>query len=167
MRPSPQAYNGVIKEFMNARPQDQLSAVRQGYDRWSRVYDRDANPLPALEEPHMRNAIGNVQGAAVLDLGCGTGRHGLWLAAAGASVTAVDFSEGMLAEARLKPGADKIRFLIHDLHEQFPFSDGVFDVVISGLVLEHIGNHISGQLFSCLIISKRCSIRSMSFAGST
>jgi malonyl-CoA O-methyltransferase len=70
-------------------------------------------------------------------LGCGTGRHALWLAAAGANVTAVDFSEGMLAEARRKPGAEAIRFLCHDAHEPLPFG-AEFDVVVSGLVLEHI-----------------------------
>jgi ubiquinone/menaquinone biosynthesis C-methylase UbiE len=114
-----------------------LSEVRSGYDRWALVYDHDANPLVGLEEPVVRAAVGEVRGLSVLDLGCGTGRHALWLAAAGASVTAVDFSEGMLAEARRKPGADAIRFLAHDVHEPLPFG-AEFDVVVSGLVLEHI-----------------------------
>ena len=74
-----------------------VSGVRGGYDRWSVVYDHDANPLPPLEEPLVHAALGKVFGRTVLDLGCGTGRHALWLAQAGASVTAVDFSEGMLA----------------------------------------------------------------------
>jgi malonyl-CoA O-methyltransferase len=91
-----------------------------------------------MEEPHVRKAIGEVRGQAVLDLGCGTGRHAIWLAAAGASVTAVDFSEGMLREARRKAGASAIHFVGHDLHHPLPFSDGAFDVVVSGLVLEHI-----------------------------
>ena len=39
---------------------DPLSGVRTGYDRWARVYDHDANPLPALEEPHVRAALGDV-----------------------------------------------------------------------------------------------------------
>ena len=53
----------------------------------------------------MRDALGDVRGRRVLDLGCGTGRHAIPLAAAGAVVTAVDFSEQMLAAARRKPGA--------------------------------------------------------------
>jgi SAM-dependent methyltransferase len=116
------------------------SAIRAGYDRWALVYDHDANPLPALEEPIMHEAIGPVAGLAVLDLGCGTGRHALRLAAAGAAVTAVDFSEGMLAEARRKPGAESVRFLVHDLHDPLPMSSGSFDRVISGLVLEHLAD---------------------------
>ncbi len=114
------------------------SAVRAGYDRWALVYDHDANPLPALEEPIVHEAIGSVAGLTVLDLGCGTGRHALRLAADGAEVTAVDFSEGMLAEARRKPGAEFVRFLVHDLHEPLPLPAGSFDLVVSGLVLEHL-----------------------------
>jgi ubiquinone/menaquinone biosynthesis C-methylase UbiE len=112
--------------------------IRTGYDRWAAVYDRDANPLVALEEPRVREALGDATGLAVLDLGCGTGRHALWLAAAGASVTGVDFSPGMLEEARRKPGAEAVRFLAHDLHEPLPLPPGSFDRVVSGLVLEHL-----------------------------
>jgi SAM-dependent methyltransferase len=114
------------------------SAIRAGYDRWALVYDHDANPLPALEEPIVHDIIGDVARLAVLDLGCGTGRHALRLAAAGAEVTAVDFSEGMLAEACRKPGAGFIRFLVHDLHDALPLPAGSFDLVVSGLVLEHL-----------------------------
>ncbi|MGA9117378.1 MAG: class I SAM-dependent methyltransferase [Bacteroidota bacterium] len=115
-----------------------MSSIRKGYDRWAAVYDHDANPLPALEEPLMEEAWGEVRGLDVLDLGCGTGRHAVRLAAAGARVTAVDFSEGMLAEARGKAPGGEIRFLVHDLHDSLPFGDGTFDLVVSGLVLEHL-----------------------------
>src|SRR6185503_16817383 len=107
---------------------NQLASVRDGYDRWAEVYDHDANPLPALEEPQMRESIRDVRGLEVLDLGCGTGRHALWMATAGASVTAVDFSEGMLALARQKPGASAVRFICHDLHEPLPFPRGAFEL---------------------------------------
>ena len=111
---------------------DPVASVRHGYDRWAAVYESDANPLPALEAPVVRTAIGDVRGQSVLDLGCGTGRHTAWLAEAGASVTAVDFSEGMLAEARRKPGMESVRFLAHDLHDPLPISDDSFDLVVSG-----------------------------------
>jgi 2-polyprenyl-3-methyl-5-hydroxy-6-metoxy-1,4-benzoquinol methylase len=112
--------------------------VRPGYDRWAAVYDHDANPLPALEEPVMQQALGNVQGLTVLDAGCGTGRHSQWLASSGAQVTAIDFSEGMLAAARIKPGLERVNFIEHDLHQRWPFDNNSFDAIISGLVLEHI-----------------------------
>jgi malonyl-CoA O-methyltransferase len=117
---------------------DVLASVQGGYDRWAAVYDHDANPLQALEEPVVRQTVGNPAGLNVLDLGCGTGRHALWLAAAGATVTAVDFSEGMLDEARRKYGSEQIQFVCHDIHTPLPFGKGAFDLVVSGLVLEHL-----------------------------
>ena len=123
---------------MSEPKQPDPAAIRSGYDRWAEVYDHDMNPLLALEEPSVREALGGVGGLSLLDLGCGTGRHALWLAAAGARVTAVDFSEGMLSEARRKPGAEAVRFLAHDLHQPLPFDTASFDRVVSGLVLEHL-----------------------------
>ena len=123
---------------MEEGPKVPTSAIRGGYDRWSEIYDTEANPLIGLEEPVVREALGDVAGLTVLDLGCGTGRHALWMAGAGASVTGVDFSAGMMEKARAKPGAENIRFLVHDLHQRLPFGDGAFDLVVSGLVLEHL-----------------------------
>ncbi|MBI2407283.1 MAG: class I SAM-dependent methyltransferase [Gemmatimonadetes bacterium] len=118
---------------------DPLGTVRAGYDRWAAVYDHDANPMQGLEGPLLRAAIGDVRGLRALDIGCGTGRHALWLAENGATVTAVDFSEGMLAEARRKLGADAVRWLHHDLTQPLP-DDASFDLAVSGLVLEHIAD---------------------------
>jgi malonyl-CoA O-methyltransferase len=121
-------------------------SVQRGYDRWAAVYDHDANPLVNLEEPVVRGLIGDVDGLTVLDLGCGTGRHAIWLAAHGAKVTAVDFSEGMLEAARQKPVASAVQFLAHDLHQPLPFASESFDLVVSGLVLEHL--QVLGPFFS-------------------
>ncbi len=116
----------------------EMTDVQSGYDRWAAVYDHDENPLLALEGPLLQKALGDVCGCSVLDLGCGTGRHALWLAEAGAHVTAIDFSQDMLAVARSKPAADGVCFMVHDLHDRLPFASGTFDIVVSGLVLEHL-----------------------------
>ncbi|MFI2646419.1 class I SAM-dependent methyltransferase [Micromonospora fulviviridis] len=47
----------------------------------------------------------------VLDLGCGTGRLTLALAAAGHRVTGVDPEPGSLAAARAKPGGDRVTWI--------------------------------------------------------
>ncbi len=53
--------------------------------------------------------------ARVLELGVGTGRLALPLAAAGLRVTGVDASAAMLARLRAKPGADRVRAVEADM----------------------------------------------------
>jgi malonyl-CoA O-methyltransferase len=111
-----------------------------GYNRWAEVYDAEDNPLVLLEERHIPALLGNVAGLAVADIGCGTGRHTIPLAAADAKVTALDFSEGMLERARAKPGAEAVTFIRHDLTQRFPLESDSFDGVICCLVLDHIAD---------------------------
>src|SRR5258707_3681373 len=47
----------------------------------------------------------------VVDLGCGTGRLALGLAAAGHTVTGVDPARASLDAARAKPGADRVTWM--------------------------------------------------------
>lgn len=114
--------------------------TQQGYDRWSEIYDGEGNPLVALEEPHVDTALGDVRGLRILDVGCGTGRHTVRLARAGAHVTGVDFSEGMLAKARAKLIALPAELVQHDVTGRLPFDDAAFDRVVCGLVIDHIPN---------------------------
>lgn len=120
-------------------PVDHLS-TQEGYDRWSELYDADENPLVAIEEPHVRRLLGNIRGLSVLDVGCGTGRHSIWLAQAGAVVSAIDFSEGMLQKARSKAETSNVDFHVHDLARPLSFPDQQFDRVVCGLVIDHIAN---------------------------
>ncbi|MDP9275087.1 MAG: class I SAM-dependent methyltransferase [Chloroflexota bacterium] len=96
------------------------------------------NWLLELEEPEVDRALGDIKDLDVLDVGAGTGRHAIRLAERGARVTAVDFSEEMLAKARDKPGAAPVRWLVHDVAHPLPFGTNSFDRVLSALVLEHI-----------------------------
>lgn len=86
----------------------------------------------------VRRLLGNVRGLTVADIGCGTGRHAIAMSEAGAKVIAVDFSMGMLAKARAKPGAAAVRFVRHDLTRGLPLASRTFDRVTCCLVLEHI-----------------------------
>lgn len=64
----------------------------------------------------LQQAMSLPPGSSILDVGCGTGRHSVGLAALGYRVTGLDISEGMLAEARKtasKAGAD-CRFIQAD-----------------------------------------------------
>ena len=124
----------------NTNPSTVETDTRAGYDQWASCYDADGNPLVALEEPHVDLLLGDVRGLSVLDVGCGTGRHAIRLAGAGAIVHALDFSDGMLHQARQKMGAAGISFRVHDLADPLPFPSGTFGRVVCGLVVDHIAN---------------------------
>ena len=128
-----------------AKPIVEVS-TQEGYDRWAEIYDGEDNPLITLETNHLYELLDEVPGLEVLDVGCGTGRHSLELAKAGASVTAVDFSTGMLKKARAKDEDGRIMFRLQDIQARLEFADAVFDRVICCLVLDHIEK--LGGLFS-------------------
>ncbi len=125
---------------MSEEPRWRDVDAREGYDLWASSYDDEGNPLLALEEPEADEALGDVARLDVLDVGTGTGRHAIRLAARGARVTAIDFSDGMLAKARAKAGADRVRFENHDVTRRLPYPDASFDRVLSALVLEHVAD---------------------------
>jgi ubiquinone/menaquinone biosynthesis C-methylase UbiE len=81
--------------------------------------------------------LGPVAGRSILDVGTGTGRAALLLAAAGASVTGIDASEEMLAIARtrVQPG-QPVTFVHGDAHA-LAFPDRSFDMAVSLRVLMH------------------------------
>lgn len=112
--------------------------TREGYDQWSAVYDVDGNPLVELEQPEVDRYLGDIRGLRIADVGCGTGRHAVRLARAGAEVTALDFSEGMIGRAKAKPGADRVRWIAHDLAQRLPLEDAIFDRVLCALVFDHV-----------------------------
>jgi len=67
-------------------------------------------------------------GAAVVDVGCGTGRHARRLASWGFQVTGLDLAETSIQEARLFDGR-RLRFRRHDMRR--PFGRCAFDAVFS------------------------------------
>ena len=68
----------------------------------------------------------------VLDIGTGPGFFSIILAQQGYQVTAVDYTDGMLLQARQNAGplADRIRFCRMDAQE-LTFEDSSFDVIVS------------------------------------
>jgi SAM-dependent methyltransferase len=117
----------------------------EGYALWAESYDRQArNPVIAGEEEVIWDLIDNAltDGALdVLDVGCGTGRHALPLAARGARVVGVEPTPEMLARARLKAEQKglEIEFRASTV-ETLDAALGLFDLVLCCLVLSHIAD---------------------------
>ncbi len=76
------------------------------YDRHAPYYDRGAFTHHTVAEvDFLLDVLALDPGASIIDLGCGTGRHAIELAARGYRLTGVDISAQMLAQAMQKAGA--------------------------------------------------------------
>lgn len=85
------------------------------------------------------DALGNLAGRRVLDLGCGHGMAAVALARRGAVVTACDLSLGYVREAGLRAAANHVavRLVVCD-GEQLPFADGSFARIWGNAILHHL-----------------------------
>lgn len=89
-----------------------------------------------LDRPMIAELLGESRVAAkVLDLGCGSGLLSRWLVDQRWDVAGVDFSEELIAIA--KQENPEIDFSVADVRST-PYSDGAFDVIVSGLVLHYL-----------------------------
>lgn len=109
-----------------------FDAFPELFDRYTAIYD-DENSDDAWMLHHL--PTGADRG---LDLGCGAGRHAIYLADRCDEVLAVDISAGMLAIARKKRSRPNLRYEQRSLLDVTPESDGRFDVVVSFATIHHL-----------------------------
>ena len=114
--------------------------VQQAYDAWSETYDADENLTRDLDRTVMVQLLAERPFSAVLEVGCGTGKNTPLLAEIGERVTAVDFSPGMIAQAKAKIMAPNVIFQVADLTQPWPTADAAFDLITFNLILEHIAD---------------------------
>ncbi|MDQ2855905.1 MAG: class I SAM-dependent methyltransferase [Acidobacteriota bacterium] len=135
--------------------------VLTAYDRWARTYDSDPNKTREMAAAALRHGGLKITGSDVIEIGCGTGRNTQWLAEKAAGIVALDFSAGMLQQAKARMHSPHVNFVQQDIRSAWPISEASADVVVIMLVLEHIESldpifkeaaralRIGGELFLC------------------
>src|SRR5438045_5380830 len=94
--------------------------TKQAYAQWASTYDSDRNRTRDLDEVVTREILGELHFKSILEIGCGTGKNTLLFAQIGERVTAVDFSEEMIAQARSKSSAHHVAFAVADITQRWP-----------------------------------------------
>lgn len=88
----------------------------------------------------------DIAGKDVVEFGCGTGHHTVWLREAASgdpkSYTGFDVSPEMMAIAKAKMAAAfpaaEVSFMRHDIRRTWPLGDASADLAFGNLVLEHV-----------------------------
>ena len=118
-----------------------------GFDAWQAQYDADvaaceeAGDYPFAGYTELQQQVFDIvharEGVSVLDLGCGTGKLTARMVEAGHPVTAVDFSENMLAAAaKNAPGAAFLQGELMDVPQLL--GERKFDCIIAGYAIHHL-----------------------------
>ena len=111
--------------------------VVEAFQRWSRIYDSERNPMLSLEERYLQALLPALRGRDVVDLGCGTGR---WLVRFAEQrprrLTGVDISSEMLNVASGKIG-DRCR-LVHADCQSVSLPLGSADLIVASFLIGYV-----------------------------
>jgi SAM-dependent methyltransferase len=113
------------------------NACGEAFDRFTTASDSFSDNI---ERPAIDQLIGEVTGARILDLGCGSGTYSVPLAAKGSDVVALDLSATMisLAQERAHQHSVEADFRVADIREPLPFDDSEFDIVLTSTALHYV-----------------------------
>jgi cytosine/adenosine deaminase-related metal-dependent hydrolase/ubiquinone/menaquinone biosynthesis C-methylase UbiE len=117
--------------------QQQERTNEDAFTAWAAVYDRQQNPLLALEDRILAHILPDAKGRDVVDAGCGTGRWLTYFAGADvASLCGFDSSDAMLeiAACRELPAVHLLRAALPSI----PLECDSADLVIASFVLSYV-----------------------------
>lgn len=105
-------------------------------DYWNEYYKKTD-----IEEPSLfARKIGEMlaQSKNILELGCGNGRDSIYFLKLGLNVTAIDSSDGVIAQLKGKYEEDNIYFICDDFVSSLAIFSGQYDYVYSRFTLHAI-----------------------------
>jgi len=112
--------------------------IQDAYTRWSATYDSDRNLTRDLDQRATQDALADSGCENIMELGCGTGKNTAFLTRIGRRILALDFSPGMLSQAKAKLDSERVFFVVADLTKPWPCKSESFELIVCNLVLEHI-----------------------------
>ncbi len=118
------------------------NACGEAFDSYTTASDSFADNI---ERPAIQQLIGNIDGARLLDLGCGSGTYSVSFAEQGSHVVALDLSATMISLAQDKARTLGIEadFRVADIREPLPFEDAQFDIVFTATALHYVDDIVA------------------------
>ena len=127
---------------MEERKRKEIEYYDKGTEEWSRDSIREAgtaegfSPFLLASYKFLKNYLRNkIEGKKILDYGCGSGTHLIWLAKIGREVVGIDLSKKSLELAERKLEKEGIRGKAKTMSmdcEKMEFPDDSFDIVFDG-----------------------------------
>lgn len=109
--------------------------------QWDKIFRKYGKVFNQIQEdiPKIVKLFKERGAKKILDLGCGTGRHTVYLAKKGFRVYGIDNSPAGIRINKdwLKKEKLKANLKIGDIYKKLPYKDKFFDVVISIQVIHH------------------------------
>lgn len=135
----------LARGFAVVAAPERKAAEEVFHDEWAASEDvtqidvRQRNEAcTAPEMRHLRQALGDLRGKALLDIGCGLGEASVYFALEGARVTATDVSPGMCDATRRLAEANGVTLETHvSAAEDLRLGRRQFDVIYTGNTLHH------------------------------
>lgn len=118
-----------------------FTAKRKKVNNWENIFKKEGKFFlhPRPEMPAIVKWLKQRKVTKVLDLGCGTGRHLIYLAQRNFDVYGLDESKTALKLSRawLRQKQLLAHLKVGNLHKKFPYKNNFFDAIISTQVIHH------------------------------
>lgn len=109
--------------------------------QWNKIFKKHGKVFTEIQEDMPRIArIFEKHGVdKVLDLGCGSGRHSVYLAKQGFNVYGIDIAEQgiKIAKQWLKKERLQANLKVGSIYKKLPYKDNFFDAIISTHTIHH------------------------------